>query len=67
MISHATFKSTLKSMDIELSPIAFEEAFIRIRRAADQVGEVSDTRAQAILDEVISGSEMLQGVAESFR
>jgi hypothetical protein len=54
-------------MDIELSPIAFEEAFIRIRRAADQVGEVSDTRAQAILDEVISGSEMLQGVAESFR
>ena len=46
---------------------AFEEAFARMQRVSDLTGKVSDTQMQAIVDEVVSGTETLQGVAESFR
>lgn len=61
------FKNTLDRMDIELSRQAFEKAFARARRVVDQTGEVSTSQLRSIVDEVISGTEILQGVAESFR
>ncbi len=63
----ASFKHTLDTRGIDLNPMAFEGAFARMKRTADQTGEVSEFQMQAIVDEVVSGTEILQGVAESFR
>ena len=63
----ADLKRALNGLKIDLSPNVFEETFARMKRVANQTGDVSDTQLQAIVDEVISGSEILQGVVESFR
>lgn len=63
----AAFKHTLHGMGIELSPSPFEQAFRRMKRVADQTGEVSEAQMQAIVDEVVTGTEILQGVTESFQ
>jgi hypothetical protein len=38
-----------------------------MKEVADQTGEVSPTRLQTIVDEVLSDTEMLQDVVESFQ
>ena len=63
----AAFKHTLAQMDVELGPEAFEKAFARMKRVADHSGAVSETQLRAIVDDVVSGNEIFQGVAESFR
>ena len=63
----AAFKHALDQMEITLDRGAFERAFARMKEVADQVGEVSEDRLHAIVDEVVAGTEILQGVAESFR
>ncbi len=63
----AAFKHALNRMGITLAPATFEQAFARMKEVADQIGEVPDERIRAIVDEVVSRSEVLQGVAESFR
>jgi len=65
--SQADFKQRLDEGNIDLGSTAFEEAFARMQRVSDLTGKVSDTQMQAIVDEVVSGTETLQGVAESFR
>jgi isopropylmalate/homocitrate/citramalate synthase len=65
--SRADFNQRLDGRHIDLGPTAFEEAFARMQRVADLTGEVSDIQMQAIVDEVVSGTETLRGVAESFR
>ncbi|MEE8405713.1 MAG: hypothetical protein V3S32_01035 [Acidimicrobiia bacterium] len=61
------FRRALDGMSIELSPSSFEQAFARMERAANLTGQVSEARIQAIVDEVVTGTEILQGVAESFQ
>jgi 2-isopropylmalate synthase len=63
----AAFKHSLDQMEVTLDRGAFEKAFARMKEVADQVGEVSEDRLHAIVDEVVAGTEILQGVAESFR
>ena len=63
----AAFKHTLDQMGVELAPTSFEKAFKRMKSVADQSGEVSELQMRAIVDDVVSGAEILQGVAESFR
>jgi 2-isopropylmalate synthase len=63
----AAFKHALDRIGVELNNGAFERAFTRLKEVADHSGEVSDTQMQAIVDEVVAGSEILQGVNESFR
>ena len=63
----ARFKRTLSSMNVVLSPYAFEVAFARVGTASQRTGEVSTAQVRAIVDDVLSSSEILQGVAESFR
>jgi len=65
--SQADFKQRLDEGNIDLGSTAFEEGFARMQRVSDLTGKVSDTQMQAIVDEVVSGTETLQGVAESFR
>ncbi|MFQ5523279.1 MAG: 2-isopropylmalate synthase [Acidimicrobiia bacterium] len=63
----AAFKHSLNRMGITLAPATFEQAFARLKEVADQIGEVPEDRMRAIVDEVVSRTEVLQGVAESFR
>lgn len=63
----AAFQNALEEMGVTLtSSSSFERAFARTRDAADQNGLVPGERLQAIVDDVVSGMEMLQGVADSF-
>jgi isopropylmalate/homocitrate/citramalate synthase len=61
------FRRALDGMSIELSPSSFEQAFARMERATNLTGQVSEAQMQAIVDEVVTGTEILQGVAESFQ
>lgn len=63
----AALRHTLEQMGVDLSPESFEKAFARMKKVADRSGAVSDAHLRAIVDDVVSGSEILQGVAESFR
>lgn len=57
----------VETMGLEMTDYAFDRAVSRTRRAADVSGDVSDTQVHAIVDDAISGAQVLQGVAESFR
>ena len=64
----AAFQNALDEMGVTFSsPSAFERAFARTKEAADRNGEVPGARLQAIVDEVVSGMEVFQGVADSYR
>jgi 2-isopropylmalate synthase len=63
----AALKHSLERLGVELSPSTFEEVFTRMKDLADRTGEVSGTRLQAIVDDVASGAEVMEGVVASFR
>lgn len=62
----AAFKHSLAEIGIELNGTAFEKAFMRMKGVADQAGEVSRDRIRLIVEEVVSGVEVLDGVSASF-
>ncbi len=61
------FRHTLRRIGVELSNGAFDKAFARMQQAADRDGAVSDAKLNLIVDEVVSGTEILQGVNDTFR
>ena len=63
----AAFKFALDKIGIQLDASMFEAAFRRMKEIADQSGEISDSQLRAIVDEVVSGIEVLEGVASSFQ
>lgn len=64
----AAFKHALEDMGVSFTASSsFERAFTRLKAAADHDGHVSGARIQAIVDEVESGMEVFQGVADSYR
>jgi hypothetical protein len=66
-LQRARFKRSLNAMNVVLTPYAFEIALARVKTAAERSGEATPTQIRAIVDDVLSSSEILQGVAESFR
>jgi 2-isopropylmalate synthase len=62
----AAFKHSLAEIGIELNGTAFEKAFMRMKDVADQAGEVFQDRIRLIVEEVVSGVEVLDGVSASF-
>jgi 2-isopropylmalate synthase len=63
----AALKHSLDRIGVELGPTAFEQVFARMKEVADRIGEVPEDRLRSLVDEVVAGTEMLQGVSESFR
>ena len=63
----AAFKHALDGMGAELTNGAFETAFAKMKDVADRTGEVPEWQIKSIVDEVVSGVEVLEGVSESFR
>ena len=62
----AAFKHSLTEIGIDLNGTAFEKAFTRMKDVADHIGEVSQERIRLIVEEVVSGVEVLDGVSASF-
>jgi 2-isopropylmalate synthase len=63
----AAFKHSLDQLGIEVSDAVFETSFARMKEVADHSGEVTPDQIRAIVEEVISGIEVLDGVAASFQ
>jgi hypothetical protein len=51
----------------ELVNGGLDRVMTRVRQAVGQTGEVSDAQLTSIVDEVLAGSEVFQGVADTFR
>lgn len=66
-MKRARLKRSLRGMNVTLSPYAFEVAYARITTVGNRGIEASPDQIRAIVDDVLSSSEILQGVAESFR
>jgi hypothetical protein len=58
---------TLGEMDVGLNSISFEHAFARFRLAEARAGGLNEALLRSIVDDVVTGTETLEGVAESFR
>ncbi len=63
----AAFRHSLDQMGIELTAASFEEAFARMKDLADRTGEVSQAQLRGIVDDVVSGAEVLEEVVASFQ
>jgi 2-isopropylmalate synthase len=62
----AAFKHSLAEIGIDLNGTAFEKAFARMKGVADRSGEVSPDQIRMIVEDVVSGIEVLEGVTASF-
>lgn len=65
--SQERVSNAFETKGVEVTQHAFDRAVSRTRRATDVSGSVSETQVHAIVDDAISGTQALQGVAESFR
>jgi 2-isopropylmalate synthase len=62
----AAFKHALDQLGIEVSDAVFETSFARMKEVADRSGEVNPDQIRAIVEEVVAGIEVLDGVTASF-
>ncbi|MET0567031.1 MAG: 2-isopropylmalate synthase [Acidimicrobiia bacterium] len=62
----AAFRHSLDQLGIEVSDTVFETSFARMKEAADRTGEVTPDQIRVIVEEVVSGIEVLDGVTASF-
>jgi 2-isopropylmalate synthase len=62
----AAFKHALGQLGIEVSDAVFETSFARMKDVADRSGEVTPDQIRAIVEEVVAGIEVLDGVTASF-
>jgi hypothetical protein len=57
----------LSQRGIDLGATSFEKALTRMKAATDRSGTVSDEQLSSIIDEVVSGAEVLDEVAASYQ
>ena len=62
----AAFKHALDQLGIEVSDAVFETSFARMKEVADRSGEVTPDQIRVIVEEVVAGIEVLDGVTASF-
>ncbi len=63
----ADLRQWLSHLSIDLGETAFEKALARMTETADRSGAVSDEQLHSIVDEVLSGMEVLDEVAASYQ
>jgi 2-isopropylmalate synthase len=62
----AAFRHALDELGLEVSDAVFETSFARMKEVADRSGEVTPDQIRVIVEEVIAGIEVLDGVTASF-
>jgi len=60
-------RQALAEINVTLASAPFERAFTRVQKTESRTGTITEDQLSAIVDEVVTGSETLEGVAESFR
>jgi hypothetical protein len=69
--SNARIEETLRgeaaALGVRLNRSSLDRALERVKVVAAKSGEVSTEQIRSIIDEVTSGSEILEAVTESFR
>lgn len=65
--SRRNLKDRLLALDIQLTIVSLERTFQRMSEVATSNNDVTDDQLRTIVDDVVTGTEILQGVAESFR
>lgn len=66
-VGRADLRRWLSTLNINLGDIAFEKAFARVKQIADRSGAISEDQMRSIVNEVVSGMEVLDDVAASFK
>ena len=56
----------MNQLGIEVNDAVFETSFARMKEVADRTGEVTPDQIRVIVEEVVSGIEVLDGVTASF-
>ena len=62
----AAFRHSLDQLGIEVSDAVFETSFAKMKEVADRSGEVTPDQIKVIVEEVVAGIEVLDGVTASF-
>jgi 2-isopropylmalate synthase len=62
----AAFRHSLDQLGIKASDTVFETSFAKMKEVADRTGEVTPDQIRGIVEEVVSGIEVLDGVTASF-
>ena len=65
--SRRNLRDRLLALDIHLTVVSLERTFQRMTEIATPNDEVTDDQLRTIVDDVVTGTEILHGVAESFR
>ncbi len=62
----AAFRHSLDQLGLEVSDAVFETSFTKMKEVADRSGEVTPDQIKVIVEEVVAGIEVLDGVTASF-
>ena len=57
----------LGSLGVTLTSVSFERALERARQTRQRTGALSEAQLRSIVEDVVSGTEILQGVTESYQ
>jgi hypothetical protein len=63
----AEFERRLSKLGISLGAAGFEAAYTRVRAASEGVGVISDNQLRSIVDDAVSGMEVLDEVAATYQ
>jgi isopropylmalate/homocitrate/citramalate synthase len=57
----------LSRLGVDLGEAGFERAFARMKEISDRSGAISEDQLRSIVDEAVSGMEVLDEVAASYK
>jgi hypothetical protein len=63
----AELERRLSKLGISLGAAGFEAAYTRVREISDRSGSISEGQLRSIIDEAVSGMEVLDEVAASYQ
>ncbi len=63
----AELQQRLSQLGISLGAAGFEAAYTRVRAVSDRAGAISDVQLRSIVDDAVSGMEVLDEVAATYQ
>jgi hypothetical protein len=61
------FAQRLSKLGISIGAAGFEAAYTRVQAVSDRAGAISDVQLRSIVDEAVSGMEVLDEVAATYQ
>jgi len=63
----AEFQQRLSKLGISIGAAGFEAAYTRVRAVSDRSGAISDAQLRSIIEDAVSGMEVLDEVAATYQ